>query len=258
MLELKDVCVKSTTDYGKFKTLIGNREVNDFNVKKIVASMNKQQLASIAIVNEKNEIIDGAHRKRACEELGLPFNYIVIPGYGIKEVHILNTNMKNWNNEDFVRQFSDRFMHGEKSFGDYKVLVDYMDDFSLKMGKAMALLQDGKPSGSETLREGLFEIQSDLDLADENRNELSNLESELGANITSTVFWQAYVLSKRVEGFTFQTFFTKVKRFRQELESTKNKVEYMLETFEDAYNDRNRKPIPLKFEAFNIFKESRR
>lgn len=254
---LENVCVESTTDYKKFKSLVGNRDVNELNVKKLVASMSKKQLASIAIVNENMEIIDGAHRKRACEELGLPFNYIIMPGYGIDEVHVLNSNMKNWTNEDFVRQFSDRFMNGEKQFADYKVLVDLLDREKIHLGKALTILEDGKKSGTEAIRDGMFSVLVDMDTAEENLSELKDLESEFGSKTTSTVFWQAYVLCKQVDGFGFQTFMTKAKRYRPELEGTKNKIDYMLESFENAYNDRNRKPIALKFEAMQIYKGGR-
>ena len=251
---LKNICVQSTMDYGKFKTLVGNREVSEFNVKKLKESMSNRQLASIAIVNEKMEIIDGAHRKRVCEELGLPFNYIVMDGYGIEEVHILNTNMKNWTNEDFVRQFSDRFENGEVVFSDYKVLVDLMDYEKIPMGKALVLLENGKKSGTESLRGGSFTVSAETKTTYENLMELKELESELGSKVTSTIFWQGYVLAKQVEGFKFQIFLNKVKRSRADLESTKNKIEYMLETFEDVYNTRNRNPIPLKFSCLAIYR----
>jgi len=254
---LENVCIESSTDYKSFKTLIGNRPVNSTNVRKLVASMSTSQLASIGVVNKNKEVIDGRHRLEACKELKLPFYYITMPDYGIEEVHVLNTNMKNWTNEDFVRQFADRFMHGEHIFKDYKVLVDFMDDEKLKMGNALALLENGRKSGTEQLREGTFKVLSVMEVAYKNLEELKDLESELGTKMTTTVFWQCYVLSKQVKGFSGAIFLRKSKMGKAEIESTKNSIEHMLSTFEDVYNHKNRNPIALAFDATRIYRESR-
>ena len=254
---LENVCIESSTDYESFKTLIGNRPVNSVNVRKLVASMSIEQLASIGVVNKNKEVIDGRHRLEACRELKLPFYYITMPDYGIEEVHVLNTNMKNWTNEDFVRQFADRFMHGEHIFKDYKVLVDLMDDEKIKLGNTLALLENGKKSGSEQLRAGTFRVLADADVYYSNLAELKDLEAELGTKMTTTVFWQCFVLSKQVKGFTPATFLRKVKMGKSEIESTKNTIEYMLSTFEDVYNHKNRNPISLSFDAIRIYKESK-
>ncbi len=255
---LENVCIESTINYDKFKTLVGNRGVIQANVKKLIASMSNSQLASISIVNSRDEIIDGQHRYEACKALGLPFYYITMPDYGIEEVHVLNSNMKNWTNEDYVRQFSDRFMHGEKAFKDYKVLVDFMDNEGLQMGKALIVLEDGRKSGSEALRDGVFSVLVDMDTAYENLLELKDLEAELGTSLTSTIFWQCYVLSKQVNGFKSTDFARKVKRGRGDIAETKNAVKNMLSTFEDVYNDRSRNPIALSFDAMRIYEGSKK
>ena len=254
---LENICIESTTDYNRFKTLVGNRGVILGNVKKLVASMSNNQLASIAIVNSKDEIIDGQHRYEACRELGLPFYYITMPNYGIEEVHVLNSNMKNWTNEDYVRQFSDRFMHGEKIFKDYKVLVDFMDSENIQMSKALIILEDGKKSGSDALRDGTFKVIVDMGVAYQNLEELKDIESEIGTTLSTSIFWQCYVLAKQVSGFSHTDFARKLKRSRSDVEETKNKIEYMLSTFEAIYNDRSRNPISLAFDAMRIYKESK-
>jgi len=255
---LENVCIESTTDYNKFsEVLVGNRGVIEANVKKLVASMGDKQLASIAIVNKDGHIIDGQHRYAACRELGLPFYYITMPEYGIEEVHTLNTNMKNWTNEDFVRQFADRYSNGEKIFCDYFELVRFMDKERLTLSQALLILERGRKSGSEFLRNGTFKILATEEERMEDLRELIDLEAELGSKTTNTTFWQAYCLCKQVDDFSATQFFIKAKQHKQDIQDCKNSLLSYLSLFEIVYNYKSRKPIPVTFPASKIYKDSK-
>lgn len=99
--------VYETNDYSMFRTLDGNRHVNKLHVKRLKESFQKSYLLSPILINKNNEIIDGQHRFEAAKELGLPINYISCNGYGLREVQILNTNMKNWRKEDYLHAYCD-------------------------------------------------------------------------------------------------------------------------------------------------------
>ena len=57
--------VRTTTDYTRFKTLVGNRKPNDLHVKRLSNSFQKRYLFSPILINEKWQIIDGQHRFQA-------------------------------------------------------------------------------------------------------------------------------------------------------------------------------------------------
>jgi hypothetical protein len=99
--------VQTTLDYLKFKTLIGNRKPNDLHLKRLTNSFKQRYLFSPILVNEKMQIIDGQHRFLAAKELSLPINYLVVEGYGLEEVQILNTNSANWKKEDYLKAYCD-------------------------------------------------------------------------------------------------------------------------------------------------------
>ena len=99
--------VQTSNDYPKFKTLIGNRKPNDLHVKRLTSSFKERYLFSPIIVNEKMQIIDGQHRFLAAKELNLPINYLVVDGYGLEEVQVLNTNTSNWKREDYLKAYCD-------------------------------------------------------------------------------------------------------------------------------------------------------
>lgn len=99
--------VQTSSDYAKFKTLIGNRKPNELHIKRLISSFKERYLFSPILVNEKMQIIDGQHRFLSAKELNLPINYLVVEGYGLEEVQILNTNSANWKKEDYLKAYCD-------------------------------------------------------------------------------------------------------------------------------------------------------
>ncbi len=254
MLDLKNVCIDSTMEYDRFTNITGNRVILTDSVKKLMASVSEKHLASIAIVNEKDEIIDGAHRYKVAKELGVPFNFIMMEGYGIEEVHMLNSNMKNWTNVDFVHQFYERYLSGEKIFINYYRLSQFIDEHELKLNQALLLLECGVKSGSIPLRNGTFKIYEDKSVAEENLTELIALENEIDA-AHSQAFWQSYILAKQVEGFDKNRFFTKMSRAKSDINDTKDSFKNLISAFEDIYNRGKSADLNIAFVAKQIEKK---
>lgn len=98
-----------TKDYSKFKRLVGNRDIPEFRINKIVNSI--QEIGWVhnpIVVNEKMEIIDGQGRLTALERLGLPVEYIIAPGAGTKECIRMNMDMVNWKQADFIKSYAEQ------------------------------------------------------------------------------------------------------------------------------------------------------
>jgi len=99
--------VLTTNDYSLFKIIKGNRDVNKLHIKRLVDSFRDEYLLTPLIVNQNYEIIDGQHRFHAAKELGLSINFIICNDYSLKQVQLLNTNMKNWKKIDYLNTFCD-------------------------------------------------------------------------------------------------------------------------------------------------------
>ena len=101
-----DPRVKFTSNYSQFKKLGGNRDVG--SCKKLIKSIEKVgYIPNPIIVNEKMEVADGQHRLQACEELGIPIAYIVIPGVTVETARNMNTGQKNWKNIDYIKSYAE-------------------------------------------------------------------------------------------------------------------------------------------------------
>lgn len=132
--------VLQTTDYGIFKFLQGNRNINRPHLVRLRHSFEKRYLFSPIIVNEKYEIIDGQHRFTAAKELGEPINFIVVNGYSLKEVQMLNTNMANWGQLDYLNAYCDL------GYSDYLKLREFMNaypDFGIRSAQTILTQRSG-------------------------------------------------------------------------------------------------------------------
>ena len=98
-----------TRDYSKFKRLIGNRDIPESRISKIVESI--QTIGWVhnpIIVNEKMEVIDGQGRLTALQRLKMPVEYIIAEGAGNKECIYMNMNMVNWKLPDFIKSYAEQ------------------------------------------------------------------------------------------------------------------------------------------------------
>ncbi len=128
--------VLSTTDYGIFKLIKGNRPIVKYHVMHLISSISRNNLlpAYPIVINEKHEIIDGQHRLRAAQGLGLPIYYVQIPGLGLPEVQALNTYTKPWKGRDYLDSFC------TIGLSKYIEFRDFIDGHELTIEQGLILL----------------------------------------------------------------------------------------------------------------------
>ena len=149
----------TTTDYRKFNKLLGNRAVTEKRVNAITDSMKRRgYIKNPIIVNDRFEVIDGQGRLAALETLGLPVEYILVPGLTIEDCISMNVQMKNWGPADYVDSYADR---GEPN---YIALRDLMREFpTLNFSVLGGLARDnvGYGASAPSIREGKFKFIAD-------------------------------------------------------------------------------------------------
>ena len=119
-----NMIVQKTTDYSKFRTLKGNREVSPARVAKIIKSIkNVGYVINPIIVNEKMQVIDGQGRLQALTELKMPVYYLVVPHTGIKECISMNIYQEKWTTIDYIKSYAKR------GSSDYQSLLKAVNEF---------------------------------------------------------------------------------------------------------------------------------
>lgn len=117
--------VYTTKDYSIFKRLVGNRDIPESRISKIVESIQTiGWVRNPIIVNENMEVIDGQGRLTALQRLKMPVEYIIAEGAGNKECIYMNMNMVNWKLPDFIKSYA------EQGNENYQRLLSLMEKYA--------------------------------------------------------------------------------------------------------------------------------
>lgn len=251
--------VFATTDYKKFRILKGNRSVNKLHVRRLKESFKESYLLSPIIVNENLEIIDGQHRFEAAKEMNLPVHFIICEDYSLKEVQLLNTNMKNWKKEDYLNAFCDL---GYPEYLKFRQFMNEYPDFAIS--SAETILTDSLSGGYKNTRSkdlvnvinknGSYSIkyfqEGDLVIPDYKKS-TENAEKILMIKpyydgFNRSVFVRAMVGIFKVEDYSHSKFLERLKANPSVLQHCSNVTQYKL-LIEDIYNFRSRNKVSLRF-----------
>lgn len=250
--------VYETTDYSKFKTLDGNRDVNKLHVKRLKESFSNSYLVSPITINEKFEIIDGQHRFQAAKEKGLPVRFMICNNYSLKEVQLLNTNMKNWSKKDYLDAFCDL------NYPEYLTFRKFMRKFpaftitscealltnisaSSRTSTDSSLKSANNKKGYYALRyfeEGLLKI-NDYTQAVENGEKIMQIKTYYDG-FNRNVFVRAMIGVFNIEAYSHDQLLKRLAQQPTRLQHCTNIGQYKL-LIEEIYNYRSREFLNLRF-----------
>lgn len=123
-----------TTDYRMFDFDSKNRTIDPYNVARIVDSMKKNFLITIALVYRTENaliVLDGQHRLEACKILERPYYFTIIDDLDAVKVHASSDTLatlqatKRWMPHDYVKFYARQ----EKK--DYKIMEAFMQETGL-------------------------------------------------------------------------------------------------------------------------------
>jgi len=250
--------VNQTTDYKKFKTLKGNRNVNRLHIKRLQKSFKQSYLLSPIIVNQNYEIIDGQHRFEAAKAENLPINFILCNDYGLTEVQLLNTNMKNWKKEDYLNAYCDL---GYKNYLTFRNFMRKYPDFGIAACEVLltgTLAKHRNASSkefvSETNKSGSYAVR----YFQEGNLKIPNYEQSVEYverllmikpyydGFARPSFVRAMCGIFRIKDYEHSKLLRKLKSNPNAIQHCANVTQYKL-LVEDVYNFRNRNKISLRF-----------
>jgi len=233
--------IQATNQYDLFNPLFGNREIDQNHLKSLVKSMSMAHLIIPILCNEHMEIIEGQHRYFAAKQLNLPIYYYIIPGYGLKEVKILNTIVKKWAPKDFIKSNCDMGME------EYIKLKDFMEEFpQFPIGSCQILLANNFKSTGKSFAQGseIFSIE-DYDLARSNAKKLVSL-AEFYPGYKKTRFVSCMLSIFKNKNFSFNEFVKKLKKYPTSLVDCSTVEQYKL-IVENIYNKGRSNKVNLRY-----------
>ena len=230
--------VHETKDYSLFKSIEGNRNKNLLHINRLKKSMSENYLFTTITVNEFYEIIDGNHRFDVIQELGLPLHYIICPGYGLAEVHILNQNSKTWNADDYLTGYCNL------GYKDYIEYAKFKDKYKLGHNETMALLLGNTSKSLDMFYSGEFKVKN-LWYAQDLIEKILLIKPYYNGIKRRSFIFAMMSLSKN-KNFIFPEFLQKLKLQPISLQDCTN-VENYKALIEDIYNYHRREKVNLKY-----------
>lgn len=231
--------VHTTTDYGLFKSIDGNRNLNLLHLNRLRKSMQERALFTIITVNERYEIIDGQHRFEVSKELGLPVHYVMCEGYGLNEVHIINATSKVWDADDYLEGY---IKLNKPAYIQY---AKFKNHYEFSHNSCMTILAGGYNGAYyKQFYDGLFEIKNykaAVEFA-----ERVMLVAPYYAGFKRRHFIDALLQLVRKPQFEFMEFLNKLRLNPSSLTDC-NTVSQYITLIEEIYNYRRRDKVNLRY-----------
>ena len=226
-------------NYSKFTLFDNNRDINETHVEELIASMRKSGQLMPVVVTPDKEVIDGQHRLKACEKLGIPVSYVINSTGNSKQIAVMNNTQKGWKNKDFLKHFSHS---GHSNSSEYKKIEKFFEEYKLPFRVGIALLSNytvnmdgGNNRGPmPSFRDGSFKIQ-DLDKAKETASRLIKLKSFVPNLVRIVKFSVAFIKISKLENFNLKTCYTQIEKNSNKFDKCLNQEDWN-EAMVRAYN----------------------
>ncbi len=162
---LSTIMVFQTKEYGRFKMLLGNRQLNETKIKRIIRDIEsgidvlKYYPIQVIEKNDRLEIIDGQHRFYITKKLKREVHYILMKeSRDLPDIAKINSNTEKWKAKDFINCYI------QQGNNNYEQLQWFMDTYKFTLTVSIKLLSSGNPgteSGnnqSQEFERGLFKV----------------------------------------------------------------------------------------------------
>ena len=225
-------------NYTKFTLLDDNRDINDVHVEALAKSMKKSGQLMPIIVNENLEVLDGQHRLKACELLGLPVAYVVNIGGNSRQVALINNTQKSWLTNDYLKHYSHESW---KNHVEYKKIIMFEKENKLSHTVCMCLLSDNLNNGRrwdtgvmKSFKEGNFKIKN-LERAQTYASQLLKFKSFVPNLVRIVRFCIAFIKVSQLKGFNLELAYKQIEKNSNKFDKCVNQEDW-IEAFVDAYN----------------------
>lgn len=242
--------ILQSTEYHRFRTITGNRNVSGKKVDNIIADikagLNLLPYCPIIIFMNENDdhyfnIIDGQHRFEVSKKLGEPVYYVKSEKLDLRQIARMNSRSDKWTNRNFL----DCYVNiGIK---DYVVLRDFIKTHHIVYSAAVSFLMLGKISGGgtdimDTFRNGEFKVEH-LQTATEIVELTSSLFDKYMFSTDRNLIAAVHEL-KKVGKCDWNTLRRKIKAAPNEMSKQDSRKEYIY-NIERVYNHNNSKRVTI-------------
>lgn len=141
-----------TKDYNKFKFVESNRPIHPKHLENLKHDIEFNNLLAEfpLVVNPGFEILDGQHRFRAAQDLGLEIYYIISDKMRVQDVPKANQSNRKWLSEDFVH------FYAENGYAEYIKFLDFQRKYKVSFSDLETFFITSSKLRMKALKEGKF------------------------------------------------------------------------------------------------------
>ena len=236
--------INKTKDYDQFIFREDNRQrIIEWHVKRLAESIKSKNMLEFRpiIVNDQMEIIDGQHRLKAAELLGVEIYYQVEANLDAADIIKMNIAL-NWRMGDYLNFYC------QHHYPDYLKLQEFMRKYALNLKIALAIAIGAGHKGYESFKEGKFKynesfLDHDLTICWQTIDYIKKMNG-YSTYTDSGRFWKALIRLVQHEGFDSKKWINNVKVMISHF-TPKAGVEDYINLFQKIYNFRNQNKIKL-------------
>ena len=209
-----------------FKFRPENRPITEAHVRYMANSIKVKNLMDRfpVIVNSNMELIDGQHRVKACERLGIPVKYTVDENISAEDMITLNV-AKSWQIGDYLNYYV------VKEDEHYVRLARWMKECDMTLKIAMALLGMNSRKAIQDFKEGnmIFTKAEDIEEFKLIKETIEIIKGCNGAQgyTHSSKFWKALMFLFKAPEFNKEHWMKNIKKMASRVESQITTRDYL-------------------------------
>lgn len=239
----------STTNYKMFTVHESNVVYDQSNLKKLEASIQARDMLQHKpiIIDGQNRVIDGKHRLKVAEKLGLPIWYTIDIEAQDEDIILLNTAGRQWKSLDYLEYYA------SKGKIEYVTLKNFLQEKKITFTQSLGLLRQFscKSEFLVQFKTGKFVMEKYCSITNMSEiliqsqviiKTLKEIIPHPNAWLLSSRLAEAIMFLQIKEGFDMETFIGKINYNTHKIRPAASREQYIA-MFQVIYNWKNQNPI---------------
>ena len=237
--------IYSTTEYGVFNKLRGNRSVNELHVRRLVEAIKEKDLQIPIIVDHDMNVLDGQHRLDAYKIVGNPITYIIKDKFELQDVRNVNSVNRKWTLTEYLMSYCKL---GKK---DYQLLEWFHRTYEFGIAECVAML-NGKGYTNVNILKEFRKGEFVIDDLEQGKTWAKNINAcgEYFEYYKKRGFVHAMISCLKDKTFNWSIFFKRLKNNSSKLKNQASKNDFIV-NIERLYNHGTASKYKIRLDLYD-------
>ena len=237
--------IYSTTEYGVFNKLKGNRAVNELHVRRLVEAIKEKDLQIPIIVDHDMNVLDGQHRLDAYKIVGNPITYIIKDKFELQDVRNVNSVNRKWTLTEYLMSYCKL---GKK---DYQLLEWFHRTYEFGIAECVAML-NGKGYTNVNILKEFRKGEFVIDDLEQGKTWAKNINAcgEYFQYYKKATFIKAMLSAMKDKTFSFKIFFKRLSNNSSKLKNQGSRNDFIV-NIERLYNHGTANKFKVRLDLYD-------